>query len=163
MVTHIVNNPQGEYEVDIDDAGNPLAIRTRIHRSATKVHTRKLWERNGKPMSITARCAWNAYRRKVADGGFVKPEPVATPIDDARIRELNDPRPLREQDKARNEPLIDEPRVDMREVIKDQSGLALFYAEDGAYHSAARILQELADRVKAHAQANTERMAKALG
>lgn len=84
------------------------------------------------------------------------PSPSPTPIDDARVRELNDPRPLREQDR-------DPKPVDMRERIKEQSGLALFYAEDGAYHSAARILTELAAEVQAHAQRNTERMAAMLG
>lgn len=42
--------------------------------------------------------------------------------------------------------------MDMRLFIKQRTGLALTYAEDGAYHSAARILSELAASVKDHAE-----------
>lgn len=42
--------------------------------------------------------------------------------------------------------------VDMRDRIKERAELAHFYAEDGAYYSAARVLGELADEVRAHAQ-----------
>lgn len=44
-------------------------------------------------------------------------------------------------------------KIDMRSHIKEQSDLALFYAEDGAYHEAARVLLELAVSVKDHAAA----------
>lgn len=67
MRTEVVNNPQGQYEIDLDDEERPLAIRTRVYTGGQKFHCRKLWERNGKPMTITARCAWNAYRRKRGD------------------------------------------------------------------------------------------------
>jgi hypothetical protein len=40
--------------------------------------------------------------------------------------------------------------TDMREVIREQTQLAQTFAEDGAYHSAARVLADLADKVKAH-------------
>lgn len=53
--------------------------------------------------------------------------------------------------------------MDMRARIKEQSDLAHFYAEDGAYHSAARILRELAAEVAAHAERNTELMAQGGG
>ena len=51
--------------------------------------------------------------------------------------------------------------MDMRTRIKEQSELALFYAQDGAYHSAARVLLELADAVQEHAHHNTAMMAAA--
>lgn len=41
--------------------------------------------------------------------------------------------------------------MDMREHIQHRCDLALTYAEDGAYISAARILRELAAEVKEHA------------
>lgn len=41
--------------------------------------------------------------------------------------------------------------MDMREHIKEQSSLAHTYAEDGAYRSAARVLEKLAKEVSAHA------------
>lgn len=41
--------------------------------------------------------------------------------------------------------------MDMRERIREQTGLAQTYADDGAYHTAARVLEQLADEVKAHA------------
>ncbi len=46
-------------------------------------------------------------------------------------------------------------KTDMRSHIKEQADLALFYAEDGAYHSAARVLSELAVMVRNHAVAST--------
>lgn len=39
----------------------------------------------------------------------------------------------------------------MHEHIKERTGLAHTYAEDGAYSSAARILEELALEVRDHA------------
>lgn len=42
--------------------------------------------------------------------------------------------------------------VDMRDRIKEQCELAHFYAEDGAYYSAARVLRDLAEEVGQHAQ-----------
>jgi len=51
----------------------------------------------------------------------------------------------------------------MHERIKEQCDLAHFYAEDGAYHSAARILTALAEEVSAHAQRNTDMMAQGGG
>ncbi|MBN9066726.1 MAG: hypothetical protein J0H60_09735 [Rhizobiales bacterium] len=36
--------------------------------------------------------------------------------------------------------------------IREQIGLAGFYAEDGAFHSAARVLRDLADQVEDHAK-----------
>lgn len=41
--------------------------------------------------------------------------------------------------------------ADMRERIREQTKLAQTYADDGAYHTAARVLETLADEVKAHA------------
>lgn len=41
--------------------------------------------------------------------------------------------------------------MDMRVRVREQSELASVYAEDGAYHSAARVLSDLAAEVKAHA------------
>lgn len=45
-----------------------------------------------------------------------------------------------------------EDRVYMPDHLKERCELAKVYAEDGAYHSAARVLQDLADEVKAHAE-----------
>ena len=84
------------------------------------------------------------------------PSPSLTPIDDARARELADPRPLREQDR-------DPKPVIMHERIKEQCDLAHFYAQDGAYHSAARVLTELAAEVRAHAERNTALMEQGAG
>jgi len=42
-------------------------------------------------------------------------------------------------------------RVDMRDRIREQTGLAQTFADDGAYHSAARVLGDLATEIKAHA------------
>lgn len=44
-----------------------------------------------------------------------------------------------------------EAAVYMPDYIKGRCALAHIYAEDGAYHSATRVLLELADEVKAHA------------
>lgn len=41
--------------------------------------------------------------------------------------------------------------MDMRDHIREKSDLAHTYAEDGAYHSAARILTDLAKEVSEHA------------
>lgn len=41
--------------------------------------------------------------------------------------------------------------MDMRKHIAEQATLAVFLAEDGAYHSAARILRALAAQVQKHA------------
>lgn len=51
-------------------------------------------------------------------------------------------------------------KIDMREHIKTRSALALNFAEDGAYFSAARILQELTDDIKAHAEYRNEMLEK---
>ena len=48
--------------------------------------------------------------------------------------------------------------VDMRELIKDQTSLALVYAEDGAYNSAGRVLRRLADDIEAHARRRAAEM-----
>jgi ATP-dependent protease HslVU (ClpYQ) peptidase subunit len=40
--------------------------------------------------------------------------------------------------------------MDMREFIKEKSELALIYAEDGSYSAAARVLEDLATRVREH-------------
>lgn len=42
--------------------------------------------------------------------------------------------------------------TDMRIIIKHQSELALAYAKNGAYPSAARVLSSLAKIVRAHAK-----------
>ncbi len=42
--------------------------------------------------------------------------------------------------------------MDMRKHIEDRAGLALTYADDGAYFSAGRVLRELAAEVEAHAR-----------
>ncbi|KQZ87222.1 hypothetical protein ASD64_07225 [Mesorhizobium sp. Root157] len=41
--------------------------------------------------------------------------------------------------------------MSIHDKIRDQVGLAKFYAKDGAFHTAAKILHELADEVEAHA------------
>jgi len=41
--------------------------------------------------------------------------------------------------------------TDMRELIREKTDLAVTYAEDGAYISAARTLEDLAKQVRAHA------------
>ena len=41
--------------------------------------------------------------------------------------------------------------MDMRDHIREKSDLAHTYAEDGAYHSAARILTQLASDIAEHA------------
>lgn len=43
-------------------------------------------------------------------------------------------------------------RKNIHTVIKEQTGLAKIYAEDGAFHTAAKILRELGDKVEAHAK-----------
>ena len=48
--------------------------------------------------------------------------------------------------------------VNMREHIRLKCELAQAYAEDGAYHSAARILQELGRDTLAHALHVDEQM-----
>lgn len=50
--------------------------------------------------------------------------------------------------------------ADMREVIREKTGLAQIYADDGAYHSAARVLNDLAVEVKAHAEHATREIEK---
>lgn len=40
---------------------------------------------------------------------------------------------------------------DMREYAREQANLCVTYAEDGAYHSAARTARRLADELQAHA------------
>lgn len=52
-----------------------------------------------------------------------------------------------------NEPLAEKRGlVDMRELIKEKSASAHLFACDGAYFTAADILDELAADVRAHAQ-----------
>lgn len=41
--------------------------------------------------------------------------------------------------------------MDMRKFVKEGAELAVILAEDGAYHSCARTLRELADKVTEHA------------
>lgn len=53
--------------------------------------------------------------------------------------------------------------TDMRERIREQTALAQTYADDGAYHSAAAVLERLAVEIKAHAQRVSLEMDKALG
>lgn len=50
--------------------------------------------------------------------------------------------------------------VDMRDVIREKCGLAQTFADDGAYHSASRVLAELAETVKAHAVSADEALQK---
>lgn len=40
---------------------------------------------------------------------------------------------------------------DMRDYLKRRTDLAVMYAEDGAYHTAAKVLLELAGEIHAHA------------
>lgn len=40
---------------------------------------------------------------------------------------------------------------DMRDFARRRADLCVAYAEDGAYHSAARVARELADQLQAHA------------
>lgn len=42
-------------------------------------------------------------------------------------------------------------RRDMREYAREEANLCVTYAEDGAYHSAARTARRLADELQAHA------------
>lgn len=42
-------------------------------------------------------------------------------------------------------------KIDMRVRIREKCDLATIYADDGAYHSAARVLRELAEEVQRHA------------
>ena len=53
-------------------------------------------------------------------------------------------------------------RLDMREHVREQAELAISYAEDGAYASAARVLRELARVTQAHAEAVTDDMQRML-
>jgi len=62
-----VSNPQGDYEIDLDHNGEPLAIRTKVHPFGRPAYLRKLWTRERGLMSITARCAYNAYRRTLTN------------------------------------------------------------------------------------------------
>lgn len=48
--------------------------------------------------------------------------------------------------------------TDMRAYLKEQADLAYTYACDGAYHSAAKILTELALAIKAHAVTSDDRI-----
>jgi hypothetical protein len=41
----------------------------------------------------------------------------------------------------------------IHELMEDRIGLATIYAEDGAFHSAARVLRELASSIEQHASA----------
>lgn len=43
--------------------------------------------------------------------------------------------------------------ITIHDIIEAKVDLAKIYAEDGAFHSAARVLTELADIVKGHALA----------
>lgn len=43
---------------------------------------------------------------------------------------------------------------DMRKWVKEQADLAVFYAEDGAYFSAARVLRDLAADCQKQAEKN---------
>lgn len=50
--------------------------------------------------------------------------------------------------------------ADMRDVLREKCGLAQTFADDGAYHSAGRVLAELAETVKAHAASADEALQK---
>lgn len=41
--------------------------------------------------------------------------------------------------------------MDMRKRLRERAALAQTYADDGAYHSAARVLRELAAEIQDHA------------
>lgn len=41
--------------------------------------------------------------------------------------------------------------MNIHRKMKDQTGMARFYAEDGAYHTAAKVLRDLADDLEVHA------------
>ena len=43
-------------------------------------------------------------------------------------------------------------RRNIHQAMNDMMGLATAYAEDGAFHSAARVLNQLAEKVSAHAR-----------
>lgn len=47
--------------------------------------------------------------------------------------------------------------MNVHERIKEQVDLAKIYAEDGAFHSAAKVLRKLADEVEQHAKATTSK------
>lgn len=53
--------------------------------------------------------------------------------------------------------------TDMRDYLKEQTALAHSFACDGAYHSAAKILEELALSIKAHAVASDKRLNEMMG
>jgi hypothetical protein len=53
--------------------------------------------------------------------------------------------------------------ADMRERIREQTDLARTYAKDGAFHTAARVLLDLGDEVKAHAIAFDRHMGTKMG
>ena len=52
--------------------------------------------------------------------------------------------------------------MDMRQRIREQCDLAQTYAEDGAYHTASRILSELAAAVTVHAERLDAQLKKAM-
>ncbi|CAN7164483.1 hypothetical protein LJR234_000328 [Mesorhizobium amorphae] len=47
--------------------------------------------------------------------------------------------------------------VSIHSVIREKTDLAKTYAEDGAFHTAARVLEDLATVVSRHAVATTPR------
>jgi hypothetical protein len=51
-----------------------------------------------------------------------------------------------------------QPKPDIHRYIREQIGLAAFYAEDGAFRSAARVLRALAERLENHADDCDERL-----
>lgn len=52
--------------------------------------------------------------------------------------------------------------MNIHEYIDEKVGLAKTYAKDGAFHSAARILGDLAEGVKAHAISCDEELTRML-
>jgi hypothetical protein len=48
--------------------------------------------------------------------------------------------------------------MNIHQHIRERIDLAAFYAEDGAFHTAARVLRELAERLDNHADDRDERL-----
>jgi len=50
--------------------------------------------------------------------------------------------------------------MNIHDLMEEKVGIALIYADDGAFHTAAGILKELAETIEAHATKCDEKLAK---
>lgn len=107
------------------------------------------------PHTIDEKGARRLLREAIAHAGQPMTEPAVWTQDAERSQAHMTIDPPEEPIGVRRDgdkPVPQPAPFDMRTRIRERCELAITYAEDGAYHSAARVLQSIADETAEHAK-----------